>query len=225
MADAKKIGDARLAQKVVEAFASGLDALTDQECADIGIYTQQLCSALQNALGLGAGGVVTDEEREDLAAAGFSDEFVRGLAGSDGRRALMERVKWLGDHVVTEQWHVNTFVSDLKEMCNELGRIGPAAAPAVPGLIAALRDEDWWVRQEAKKALAAIGPAAVPALASALGEDDPRTRMAAAEYLGNIGKPAHHALPFLDRMIESDPDPKCRQAAGEAVEKILKDVK
>lgn len=51
-----------------------------------------------------------------------------------------------------------------------LGKIGPAAAEAVPALTAALTDADWDVRRAAADALGRIGPEAaevVPALTAA----------------------------------------------------------
>lgn len=292
MSDANKIGDAKLAQRVIEAYASGLDALTSKECTELKIDTQH-CAALQKALGKGAEGVVTEEESKDLAGAGFSDEFIKGLAGTDGKRALIERVKWLGDHAVKKWWRIDASTFHRENMWDELGGSGPAAVPllierlrdgdaqvrahacqslgnirpaavsAIPALIDKLKDIDDDVRERAAGGLAGIGRSAapaVPALVVALGDknadvvwnvigalamigpaaapavpeligmlnDEERVvyvRRRAALALGNIGKPAHHALPFLDDMHDRDPDPNCRKAAGEAVEKILKDVK
>jgi TolB-like protein/class 3 adenylate cyclase/Flp pilus assembly protein TadD len=76
--------------------------------------------------------------------------------------------------------------SDVKERkiaAKSLGRFGPAAADAVPGLIKALDDEDAWVRREAVIALGKIGPvatAAVPAL----------TNMSKDSVVGFIAKKA-----------------------------------
>ena len=58
-----------------------------------------------------------------------------------------------------------------------LGEIG---APAVPGLLAALRDADWWVHQAAAEALEQIGAPAVLGLLAALRDANADVRRAAA---------------------------------------------
>ena len=75
-----------------------------------------------------------------------------------------------------------------------LGSIGPTAVPA---LVAALRDEDGWLREGAAWALRLIGAGAheaVPALAAALGAKDVRVSNAAVSALAWIGPAAVPAL-------------------------------
>jgi HEAT repeat protein len=90
-----------------------------------------------------------------------------------------------------------------------LGRIGPAAAPAVPALTSLISDPDERVAQEAILALAAIGPdakAAVPSLISGIKTPDNPNAHAAAFALGKIGKNADTAVPALiGRVGGSDP--------------------
>ncbi len=120
-----------------------------------------------------------------------------------------------------------------------LGSFGSAASPAVPGLVAALRDPDLRIRWFAAEALALIGPsakAAVPALIEALRsrdvaaagvlrgngafmfgamEDGP-IRLIAAEALGRIGPSAKAAIPDLIAAV-SGPDSRVRSEAARAL--------
>ena len=72
-----------------------------------------------------------------------------------------------------------------------LGRIGPAAMPA---LLNALGDQEEGVRRCAVEALGRIGPAAMPALLNALGDQEEGVRRRAVEALGRIGPAAMPAL-------------------------------
>ncbi len=85
--------------------------------------------------------------------------------------------------------------------------LGPEARSAVPGLVPLLRDKDPWVRMEAARCLAAIGPTAeeaVPALITAWAQAtnqnlwvDNNVRAFVAEALGEMGPAAQAALPYL----------------------------
>src|SRR5262249_37839669 len=92
---------------------------------------------------------------------------------------------------------------------------GPAASPAVPDLIAALKRPDALVRQNSALALGAIGPSAssaVPALTDALGDPDWAVRRQAALALGEIGPAAKTALPALAK-LDTDANKPVREAA------------
>jgi HEAT repeat protein len=84
-----------------------------------------------------------------------------------------------------------------------LGRMGSAAAPAVPGLIGALDTH----------------PSREPDL-----EGPPRyykdARSVAAEALGSIGPAARDALPKLREVAARDDEPEVQAAAAEAITKI-----
>jgi HEAT repeat protein len=95
-----------------------------------------------------------------------------------------------------------------------LGRIGDAAA--VPGLLAALRDESWQVREAAAEALGEIGAPAVPGLLAALRDAEEDVREAAAKALEQIGAPAVPGLLAALRDAEED----VREAAAEALGEI-----
>jgi HEAT repeat protein len=87
-----------------------------------------------------------------------------------------------------------------------LARIGPAAAPALAPLLAALDDPAPAARQEILFALSAIGPAAkpaVPALVKLLTYAEEGTNYAAAYALGKIGPPAIDAKPALQNGLQA----------------------
>ncbi len=104
-----------------------------------------------------------------------------------------------------------------------LGRIGPAAAGAVPALVKALEDRAAYVRYGAAGALGRIGPAAavaVPALVkTALQDPDRGVRGAAAYALGKIGPGAAGAVPTFARALENQ-DGAVRRKAVEALVKM-----
>jgi serine/threonine-protein kinase len=73
-----------------------------------------------------------------------------------------------------------------------LGKLGPAARPAVAVLIEALKDKDKLVRSESAKALGRIGPEAkqaIPALTVATRDPEPIVSREAVEALRKIGGP------------------------------------
>jgi HEAT repeat protein len=100
-----------------------------------------------------------------------------------------------------------------------LGRIGPAAAWAVPALITALGDADMEVRDNAAQALEQIGPAAVPTLITALGNANGRVRWKAAQALEQIGPAAVEAVPALITALGDD-DVGVRSAAAKALGEV-----
>jgi HEAT repeat protein len=91
------------------------------------------------------------------------------------------------------EWAANLTSSDpavRKKAARELGHIGAADKAAVPALVGALKDKDAGVREAAVLALLAIGP------------------------------PAVDAAPALTEVRDRDPNPKVRQEAGKAVDRI-----
>ncbi len=78
-----------------------------------------------------------------------------------------------------------------------LGRLGPAAGPAIGSLVETLADADAYVAGAAAEALSAIGGASVPALIRALGDARESVRQGAAIALGKLGKDALGAVPAL----------------------------
>jgi len=63
-----------------------------------------------------------------------------------------------GGPALFDGWRARTLWCD-KQCALALGKIGPAARSAVPGLMRALNDPEWAVRRQAAVALGEIGPA------------------------------------------------------------------
>jgi HEAT repeat protein len=104
-----------------------------------------------------------------------------------------------------------------------LGRIGPHAAAAVPGLVAALSDtRSPAEREAAARTLARIGGAsapAVPALIGALGDGTGPVALAALLALGAVGPPARAAVTQLALALSRGPESH-RTAAAQALAAI-----
>jgi HEAT repeat protein len=94
---------------------------------------------------------------------------------------------------------------------------------AVPGLAAALGDDDARVRRSAIDALEMAGPEALPALpalAHTLGDPDRFIRWSAIRTLGKLGPPAAGwAVPGLTHLLH-DPDVDLRKAAAAALARL-----
>ncbi|HET7293561.1 MAG TPA: HEAT repeat domain-containing protein [Vicinamibacteria bacterium] len=103
-----------------------------------------------------------------------------------------------------------------------LGRLGEAAAPAVPALIDAYRREEKEGRGAAVVALGALGPAAapaVPALVEGLANPVNHRRWTAARSLGRIGPAAKEAVPALIEALE-DPNEHVRVYVAQALGRL-----
>jgi HEAT repeat protein len=90
-------------------------------------------------------------------------------------------------------------------------------------LLAALDDENRWVRCFALETIGNLGSEAksvVPAVAVLLEHPDAFTRRRAAEALGRIGPAAEKATAALDKASQSDPDVSVQQVAGVALHQI-----
>jgi HEAT repeat protein len=127
---------------------------------------------------------------------------------------------------------------------NALDKMGEAAAPAGPDLVAALSDGDSLVRSAAarvignlasdvpgavpalvglfpdREAMRAVGrfkqdaAEAVPKLTELLAHVDPAVRRQAVRTLGRVGRPALSALPALIELVTKDPEPGVREFAA-----------
>jgi HEAT repeat protein len=108
-----------------------------------------------------------------------------------------------------------------------LGRIGPAAKPALGKLreLAGADDEllatvAVWAALKVDPADSSLFASAVPRLRKALRSGDEIVRLEAAVALGDIGPEAKPALPILELVAEDDPLPSVREAAEQAIAKI-----
>jgi len=93
------------------------------------------------------------------------------------------------------------------EAVEALAAIGPAAAPAVAGLVVALKDKEANVRAASASALGKIGPGAKRAsraLGDALRDGDAEVRRQSAGALGEVGPAAAGGVPALLRGIDGD---------------------
>jgi HEAT repeat protein len=132
------------------------------------------------------------------------------LLGRIGKPAVPELIDALAD-----RWQDTRQVV----VARSLGRIGPAAADAVPALAHELSSEHAHVRQAAAEALGQIGPAAepaVPALIQLLTDRLPASRQAAAVALSRAGRADPAALPPLIQLLPDRAD-EVREAAVEAL--------
>jgi len=104
----------------------------------------------------------------------------------------------------------------LRNLCRQaLVKIG---APAVPYLIQLLRSDNQRLREEAGKMLVSIGAPSVKPLIALLEDENPEIKAKAATLLGEIGFIAAHDP--LKKALE-DPDERVRQAAAQALDKII----
>ena len=106
-----------------------------------------------------------------------------------------------------EDWRVR------QAAAHAFGQIGDARA--VEPLIAALKDQNAFVRASAAKALRQIGARAVEPLVAALADTNEPIRQASAEALAKIGGPALEVL----AVRVSDPDRHVRWRAASALGK------
>jgi len=100
-----------------------------------------------------------------------------------------------------------------------LGRMGASAKAAVPDLVHALADDDFWAAAAITDAISAIGAPALPALADVVdnGVDMARTRAVLA--LRGMGPAAIAAMPTLRKALQ-DKSPRVRDLAAQTIEEL-----
>jgi HEAT repeat protein len=94
----------------------------------------------------------------------------------------------------------------------------------LPALTEALQDSDKFVRTLAIQAIGGLGKDAqnsVTALSKCLTDSSVEVRLAAIEELEHLGPTAKAALPALQEAQKNDRRAAVREAAGEAVKKVM----
>jgi len=139
--------NATRAEKVIRAYADGTEGLTGQECTGLGISPDS-CRMLKEALDWGSKGIITPGERARLIDAGFGRGFVENLAGTDGKKALLQRVKWLTghldhlNHLSLKQGLMESQVNELIRVVLELYHMGPDARGAIGALTYVVKNDN-----------------------------------------------------------------------------------
>jgi HEAT repeat protein len=122
----------------------------------------------------------------------------------------------LADAMKENDWRVAHVVSEA------LQRIGLAAKPLLPDLIAACKSAGGYYYHANRSVMAAIDPdgkTAIPELVKLLSDRKPALRTAALELLGPYGKKAQGALPLIEKLCD-DKEIYVRQSAERAVAAI-----
>ncbi len=135
------------------------------------------------------------------------------------RTAACKALGDIGDGAaVTELLRVMVKDTDSNIRWQATGALGKIGQAAVPGLCAALRDEDWKVRRSAAEALWSMHePEAVPGLAEALIDKNDVVRQAAAGALEGMGA---SAVTGLIEVMKTSKDVMISRAAAEMLQKI-----
>lgn len=140
---------------------------------------------------------------------------VMGAAASQALPALREIVAFpeaddmLKVRAATALWKVagnadevipvlkELFAENGESICDLICDMGPAAAPLIPEVVAALGTKDWdlqWAAADALGAIASSAPETLTALEGALKHDSPVVRSAATRAFVRIGEPATRTL-------------------------------
>jgi HEAT repeat protein len=128
--------------------------------------------------------------------------------------------------------HLARLFPDFGEtVCDAISQIGPAAAPLIDQVLAALQSDDWDLQWAAADALGSMGssdPAALATLTAALGHESGIVASAAATALARIGAAA---VPVLSDILLQPDDLRAEwaadalgrigPAAGAAAERLL----
>lgn len=107
--------------------------------------------------------------------------------------------------------------------CSALGRLGPAAIPAIPALRDRVLKEETG-HKAAMDALVKLGEPAIPALIELLDRGDNTDKWFAAVALGDLGEPARIALPAL-RKLTMQRTTLASDAAKKAIRKLGGDIR
>jgi HEAT repeat protein len=166
------------------------------------------------------GGHEAVEMCECVAVLGSSASLVgpsllRALEGEDHLAIKAARALWKVSGRADEVLPVlaKLFDENGESVCDVIYEIGPAAAPLVSKLIAALESDSWdlqWAAADALGAVASNNPDILSALSQALAHPSPIVKNAASRALARIGQPA---LPNLIEMLTDRADSRSEWAA------------
>jgi HEAT repeat protein len=110
--------------------------------------------------------------------------------------------------------HLARLFPDFGEtICDAITQIGPAAAPLIDQVLAALESDDWdlqWAAADALGCMGSIDPATLAKLAAALGHESVIVASAATTALARIGAAA---VPILSDILLQPDDPRAEWAA------------
>jgi len=132
-------------------------------------------------------------------------------------------LRYVGDIPPVDRWPADQRQKLAKAEEKAKAEAAKAIAVALPTLVAALTDENVYVRQYAALSLGACGPLAsdsVPELTLALRDDNEAVRVSAVEALGRIGPAAESAVPHLLTYIKTYSRYDVRLPAENALKRI-----
>jgi len=125
---------------------------------------------------------------------------------------------------------ISRLIRDLKEgdentraeAAEALADLGADGQPALPALLVAIGDEGERVRQNALRAIIAIGPdaTATQALTNSLKDSDPLVRALSANALGQLGPLARKSIQALREALH-DRDETVQKEAAAALKAIV----
>jgi bilin biosynthesis protein len=102
--------------------------------------------------------------------------------------------------------HTNGLVRQASGLA--LANVGPIAAAAIDPLVATLNDSNPHARDNAARALAAIGTNALPAIIQVLDSGDPQTTLMAVKVLRFMHPLRRLAAPPLHKLLAANPGPE-----------------
>lgn len=165
-------------------------------------------------------GLQSDEQKFRVAAAGaliklnpdpeiMREPFLKAFESADeaSRTAIFDAVASVGEKFIPRLQNGLKEAAVRKYAARALGQIGPAAAVAVPDMVAAMEGESAEVREQILMAIGHIGEGidgAAPAAHAAFADDDPDVRRAAIFVLGQIGPGASDAAGDLHALLSGD---------------------
>jgi HEAT repeat protein len=155
-----------------------------------------------------------------IKALGHEDEAIRDI-----NKAALEQI---GKASTAELPMLIDLLSDKDARVKQgvlevLGNMGIEASRAIPYLITGVTDENVVIRSATENALEKIGVADkkdLGKLLDLLNHKDAKVRQAVIEVLGNMGKEAISAIPYLKKQLEDNSN-SIKHAATVAIDKIV----